>query len=141
MCGDDAADKPIKYLVEDRESTPRTPDDAGDICEEQTEVFASDDDERKPPAREERVSHSAVADDVTDADYAAAKEGRSGVDKTDDDIDKEEHAKLTNIIKNKAQIYDAEEEKAARAGYELFEKCKEKCKDKKNFEELKSPDD
>ncbi|GMI34654.1 hypothetical protein TrCOL_g11695 [Triparma columacea] len=34
--------------------------------------------------------------------------------KTDNKIDKEEHAKLTDMIKNKPQIYDAEEEKAIR---------------------------
>jgi len=122
--GDAAVDKAIQEPLANSPSNPQ-----------------SIDDEHDPHTQTREVVNRVNATDVDDADYAAAEEGRVGVAMTDSEYDKKEHAKLTDIIKNRTQFYSWEEEKAIRAGYELFEKCKDKCKDKKNFEELKSPDE
>ena len=58
----------------------------------------------------------------------------------DDIYDKAAMMSMANIIKNKPQVYTAEEEDAIRKGNELFEKCKEmQLWDK--FDKLKSPDE
>ena len=57
--------------------------------------------------------------------------------KRDEEVDKAVLASLTNIIKNERQDYTDEEKAAIRKGKEFFEKCKED----KNFDDLKSPDE
>ncbi len=56
--------------------------------------------------------------------------------KSDDKIDRAVMEYLANVIKNEPQDYTEEEEKAVRKGKKFYEKCKEG----RNFNDLKSPD-
>ncbi|GMI43693.1 hypothetical protein TrCOL_g6405 [Triparma columacea] len=63
--------------------------------------------------------------------------GIGGATQIDKEIDRAELEALTNIIRNKKQDYTEEEKQAIRKGMEFYEKCKEG----RNFDELKSPDE
>jgi hypothetical protein len=57
--------------------------------------------------------------------------------KRDEDVDKAALASLTNIIKNEHQDYTKEEKEAINKGKKFYENCKEG----RNFDDLKSPDE
>ncbi|GMI40334.1 hypothetical protein TrCOL_g12993 [Triparma columacea] len=60
-----------------------------------------------------------------------------GITQTDEEIDRAALEALTNILRNEPQDYTKEEKQAIRKGKEFYEKCKEG----RNFDELKSPDE